>query len=291
MELNAEIAARSERQAMDWSLVLVSQGIETAIDAGPVGGAWRLRVAERDLGRSRAVLRQYWRENRRRRWQRPVSGTGLLFDGRSVFWFLLMLAVFFLDETGVADLKAAGMMDTAAVKAGEVWRLFTAVTLHADAGHLAGNAATGVLLLGLAMGCYGGGCGLLAAFLAGVGGNALALVLAPWGHRSLGASGMVLGALGLLTVHSLGQWRAGASTRQMAGRGLMAGVMLLVLLGFNPKTDVLGHVGGFASGCVLGMALAWIPERIRERGQALSAAACGALVAAAWAWAAFHGAR
>jgi len=57
------------------------------------------------------------------------------------------------------------------------------------------NAGFGLVLLGLAMGVYGTGVGLLAALLAGAGGNAAAWLIDP-GHRSLGASGMVDGLPG-----------------------------------------------------------------------------------------------
>jgi len=195
-----------------------------------------------------------------------------------------VVAIFFVDDRGFADLKNPGIMDTLCVRKGEWWRLFTAVTLHADAGHLAGNAATGFLLLGLAMGSYGAGVGLLAGYLAGAGGNLAALFLAEDTHRSLGASGMVLGALGLLAVHSFSQWRSGATTRQLAGRSLMAGVLLLVLLGLNPKTDVLAHVAGFVSGAILGLGWGLLPERLRlspwlDRFSTLS---CVALVLVVW---------
>jgi len=45
----------------------------------------------------------------------------------------------------------AGDMDSAKVLAGQWWRLFTAVTLHADLAHLMGNITFGVIMLGLAM--------------------------------------------------------------------------------------------------------------------------------------------
>ncbi len=87
-------------------------------------------------------------------------------------------------------------MDGAAVAHGQWWRLFTAIWLHADLAHLATNATIGLLLLGLAMGRYGTGAGLLAAYLAGAGGNLVAGLISLQPHRSLGASGMVIGCLG-----------------------------------------------------------------------------------------------
>src|ERR1035437_10950698 len=91
----------------------------------------------------------------------------------------------------------------AALAHGEWWRLFTATWLHADLAHLAMNMVFGFLFLGLVMGRYGPGVGLLAAYLAGVGGNLAAWLVYGENHRGLGASGVVMGALGLLTIQSV----------------------------------------------------------------------------------------
>ena len=99
------------------------------------------------------------------------------------------------------------MMDNRRVAAGEWWRLFTAITLHENLPHLAENAATGFLLLGLAMARYGPGVAMLAAFLTGAAGNGASFVIHSDASRSLGASGMVTGALGMLSVHSFSLWR------------------------------------------------------------------------------------
>ena len=82
---------------------------------------------------------------------------------------------------------------------------FTAVMLHADTAHLISNVTIGALFLGFAMGSFGPGIALLAAFLAGAGGNLVDYWFYPSTHRGLGASGMVMGSLGLLTVYSF--WR------------------------------------------------------------------------------------
>jgi len=158
-----------------------------------------------------------------------------------------------------------GMMNNAALTHGEWWRLFTATWLHADLAHLAMNAVFGFLFLGLVMGRYGPGVGLLAACLAGAGGN----LAAGWVHeatmRGLGASGVVMGALGLLTVPSLilpKQQKANAF-RLIAG-GLLAGVLIFVMIGVNPETDVVAHFGGFVTGWLLGLVLACVSRFTRR---------------------------
>ena len=78
----------------------------------------------------------------------------------------------------------------------------------------------GFLFVGLVMGRYGPGVGLLAVYLAGVGGNLAAWLVYGESHRGLGASGMVMGALGLLTVQSVALLKQGGASafRLFAGR-------------------------------------------------------------------------
>ena len=254
----ARIPARSRRQAMEWSLVLVSQDIETTIDPPADGAGWGLLVAEQDYRTALDVLRQYQLENRRPLWRQDVFGAGVLFDWASLGWVFLVVLFYWGSSRG--NLEAAGIMDSTAVAHGQWWRLFTAMWLHADAGHLATNASFGLLLLGLVMGRYGTGVGLLAAYLAGAGGNVAAWLLSSAPHLSLGASGMVLGCLGLLAVQSVSLWRQHPQAAKFIVTGLFAGVMLFVLLGLTPGTDVLAHAGGFVSGLLLGGLLTIVPR-------------------------------
>ena len=145
-------------------------------------------------------------------------------------------------------------MDNAAVRAGEWWRIFTAIWLHADIAHLALNVTLGAVLLGLAMGRYGAFAGLFFSYLAGAGGNLAGLVFYPPTHLGVGASGMVLGGLGMLAAQSLEvNWR-NPMARSRAVKGVIAGVLLFVMSGLSPEAnvDVIAHAGGFVSGFLLG---------------------------------------
>jgi rhomboid protease GluP len=249
------IPVKSERQAMDWSLVLVSQGIESTIERVPESDRWQLSVPSGDYARAVQALRQYHVENKRGAWVRELPA-GLLLDWRAFAWAAVLLVIYFVNATSGDAWEQAGLMNNRLVHAGEWWRLFTATTLHGDVAHLAINLTTGILLVGLAMGAYGPGCGLLASYLAGVGGNVAGLLLYPEAHQSLGASGIVMGALGAIAVESAGLARGGA--RDIIVRALCGGFLLLVLLGLSPdpRTDIIAHVGGFLSGVVLGLGLA-----------------------------------
>jgi membrane associated rhomboid family serine protease len=257
----AQIPARSRLEAMDWSLVLISQGIESVIDHPGQGAGWALHVAPVDHASAIEAIRLYQAENRGWGLRREVFQPGLLFDWVSIVWAGLLCALYWLNDSRI-DLRTGGILDTTALAQGQWWRLFTAIWLHADLAHLASNAMFGFILLGLTMGRYGTGLGLLAAYLAGVGGN-----LCSWGfsaqpHYSLGASGMVMGCLGLLAIQSVSLWRRSPRRTRHFLTGLFGGVMLFVLLGLTPGTDVVAHFGGFASGLVLGSLLARLIRRL-----------------------------
>lgn len=282
----AVIGVRSQRRALEWSLVLASQGIETSIGAPDETRGWHLLVAAQDHARALEILREYRLENRPHRWVHRVPGTGLVFDGSSLAWVITLAVFYWLDAERSGQLRLQGMMDSEAVRAGAWWRLFTAILLHGDLGHLAANLTTGFLLIGLAMGTLGVGLGLLGSFLAGAGGNLVGLLVYSGSHRSLGASGMVLGALGLLTAQPILLGRASGTRRQVILRSLWGGLLLLVLLGFSPhpETDVIAHVGGFAWGLGLGMLFLAVPERLRQSRWTHTAAVllCLALVLYPW---------
>ncbi len=242
---------------MDWSLVLVSQGIETTIAQPEKGAGWGLLVAPHDCEKALDAIRQYRIENRGWPWQQQVFKPGFLFDWGSLAWVILLVFFFWLSTR--LDLHSAGIMDSVRISHGQWWRLFTAIWLHADLAHLGSNATLGLVLLGLAMGRYGTGVGLLAGYLTGAGGNLAAWLVASEAHRSLGASGMVMGCLGLLAMQSFSLWKQTRHAAKYIYSGIFAGVMLFVLFGLAPGTDVMAHFGGFVSGLLLGAALIRMP--------------------------------
>jgi rhomboid protease GluP len=257
----APISARSRREAMDWSLVLASQGIEARIEHLPEENRWLLLVSEAQYENSVRTIRQYQLENRHWKWRQQISSPEVLFDWSALAWVAL-LAIFFWADS-VRNLRTAGATSAAAFWHGEWWRVFTAVWLHADLGHLGANASFGVLVLGLVMGRYGTGVGLLSAYMAGSAGNLARAVMSPADPIfSLGASGMVMACLGLLAVPSLQFWRRhpDAASRHALLAAVFGAIMLFVLFGLAPGTDVLAHSGGFVAGLLLAGFLALCPD-------------------------------
>ena len=256
--LTARIPARSRGQVMDWSLVLASQGIEHAID-DPDETGWGLIVTESDRAAALNAIRLYRRDNRRWRWRKTISTHSAIFDGVGLAWVALTVVFYWL-STSRAGFRDVGILDGSAFAAGQWWRLFTATLLHADIMHLATNALFGFILLGFAAGCYGTGLGLLGAFLAGVVGNLASLVLHGKSMHGLGASGVVMGALGMVAVHSIAYLRNAPGAARIILAGLAGGVMLFALLGLSPGTDVIAHLGGFLAGIVIGALLAPVSQ-------------------------------
>ena len=260
--LTTRIPARSRIEAMDLGLVLISQGIAARIERNEEAG-WGLEIATAEYQPAMEAIRLYREENRSRRWRREVLRSGVLFDWVSSAWVILVCLFYWLSDSRI-DLRTPGAVDTVALARGQWWRLFTAMWLHADLEHLAGNAMFGFILLGLAMGRYGTGVGLLASYLAGAAGNVAGWLLSWQPHYGLGASGMVMGCLGLLAVQSVVIWRRTPRAGRLFLSGLFAGVMLFVLLGVAPGTDVVAHLGGFSFGLGLGSMMSRFPRIVRK---------------------------
>jgi rhomboid protease GluP len=269
----ARILAQSRRQAMDWSLVLASQDIHPIIHGPEEQNAediasragWTLLVEPGEYERAVAAIRQYRLENRGWAWRRELPGGAVDIHTGAVLWCLLLIAWHWVVTFVAPGWDMLGEMSSARVHAGEWYRLFTAVLLHSDLAHLMANATFGAIFLGLAMARFGWGVTLLATFFAGAAGNVLGLLMYHGPYRGRGASGMMMGALGLLCVQSFGLWRRSPKAARYILSGVLAGFLLFVLFGLDPGSDVLAHFGGFVAGLAFGVLLAMVPEEKLQR--------------------------
>ena len=166
-----------------------------------------------------------------------------------------------------------------------MWRLVTALTLHADDLHMFSNLAIGGLFIIFL--CRELGSGLAWSLLLGSGilGNlANAFVQSPT-HRSVGASTAVFGAVGILASLSLLRYR-----RQLKRRWLLpvaAALALLALLGTEGKhTDLGAHLFGFLFGLILGLMAEYLIIKKGPPGRLLNALlallSIGTVIAAWW---------
>lgn len=270
----------------DRALVLQAMGIPCVIADGPRNAALLL-VPPGDLERARAQLRLYEAENLVRDaggadWQRHGSGI----PGAAAYAGVLVLA-FVLQSRywrGV-DWLEAGALDGLAVRHGEWWRVVTALTLHADAGHLAANLVFGVFF-GVFAGQYlGAGLAWATIVAAAAAGNAADILLLPPSHQAIGASTAVFAALGLVAafVWLTEARRALGWARRWAP--IVGAVVLLAYIGTgDSQTDAVAHLTGFAAGFAAGAGLGLRPPRLaRSRWlQAGLGALAAAVVAACW---------
>jgi len=139
----------------------------------------------------------------------------------------------------------------------------TALTLHVDFSHLAGNIVFGAFF-GLYVGRYlGSGIGWAAILGAGALGNALNVLIQPGRHLAIGASTSVFAALGLLAAYT---WRRGFLRNtpwRMRIAPIIAGIGLLAFTGTGSgvegdNVDILAHLTGFIAGFGAGAALATV---------------------------------
>jgi membrane associated rhomboid family serine protease len=258
----AEIVAYSRRQAMDWSLVLASQGIEATIERSPERDRWLLLVAPQDLQRARDSIRLYRAENRGWSWRKELPGADLELHWGAILFCVALALIHSLATYQMPLIQERGTMDSLKVAHGEWWRLFTAVFLHGDLAHLAANVTFGVIVLGLAMGRFGAGLALLATFLAGAFGNFCGLKLYSHSYTGLGSSGMMMGALGMLAIHSIYLWKPNPKSARYILSGVGAGMLMFVLFGVDPNSDILAHFGGFVGGLFFGAILALAPAKV-----------------------------
>ncbi len=178
--------------------------------------------------------------------------------GGSFFCYgLILIAVFVLQ--GSYPIVDAGRVDAEAIIAkGELWRVVTALTLHADVVHLVSNLVAGAGFALFVARFFGSAAGWFLILLSGLLGNWLnAWVYYPEPHFSIGASTAVFAALGLLT--GIGSRLALADPE--VGRALprwllpaLGGLTLLGLLGVGEGTvDVAAHISGFLCGIGIGL--------------------------------------
>jgi rhomboid protease GluP len=285
----AEIVFRSRnrRSAADAALVLEAAGMRPVVH--DVGGSWMVVVAPHETGRARQEIEAWQAENppRAERPPRPV-----LADGRpGVAGYIVVIVGVAIAVANFAfgrDWLEAGRIDGAAMRAGEWWRALTALTLHADLGHLAANLFFGSVFGGFAGRYLGSGVAWLLILLAGVTGNVVNVTVLGFDHRAIGASTAVFAALGLLG--SLAWSGRRDSVRGWVYRWgpIIAAVALLAFTGTGgERTDIGAHLWGFAAGLGAGLLAARLPLELLGRGRLQASAGLITLVllGAAWAWA------
>lgn len=274
----------SEREYAELSLVLTARGIEHRRLFEPPRG-WALAVRASDRAGAEDEIASYRAEHAvAPAPPPPLAHHAGAWHGVAAYAAVLMLFAVLAEQAVLGiDWRSAGMVIANAMFSGEPWRAVTALTLHADTGHLASNLAFGGFF-GFFLGRYfGPGVAWLAILGSGAAGNLLNAMIQPAEHRSIGASTAVFGALGLLTAHA---WRRGPGHGSLRARlaPIVAGIALLAFTGTGGEnTDIFAHLTGFVAGFGAGAVLSRLDvSRMPHVQPVCAAAACG-ILALAWA--------
>ena len=268
-------------------LVLTALAIDHEVER--VGGRWVIAVPGESASRARAELREYAEESRRPPvGVLPIPELGTGWRGVAAYvGVLLAVALFAREHAYGYDWLGSGRVDSARILAGEWWRAVTALTLHMDFGHLAGNTVFGAFF-GLYVGRYlGSGIGWAAILGGGALGNVLNVLIQPGRHLSIGASTSVFAALGLLAAYT---WRRGFlkdTPWRMRIAPVIAGIGLLAFTGTGSgveggNVDILAHLTGFIAGFGIGAALAAVEIPREPETQRLWGAVAAAALVVAW---------
>ena len=246
----------SEGQTLEWLLILEAEGISHRLVQSIEG--WVISVPEYLDDQARTAIRETEQANEN--WPPPSLETPAMkaendHDTWTIFGataFILAAFWWFGDYTSDNPYLRAGASDSIRMLEGEWWRPITALTLHADFAHVAGNSLFMIVLGYFVCRFLGGGLGLLLILLTGICGNIGVALLAKSAHLSVGASTATFGALGLLC--SMSAIDAYLRTRQWKSIfarvwiPLAGGVAMFGITGTAPGSDLAAHGLGFLFG-------------------------------------------
>ena len=253
----------SLEQAYDHGLVILAMGEACRVAETAVPGEFDLQAEALPAGKISDELDAYGQEMAMPverpvaagEWARHSPGLGFC-----AVWVITLMAVFYWQGQDSTLVERAASSSVGLINRGEWWRPFTALFLHADLGHLVGNLASGIVFATLVAKMIGPLLGWALILGCGTLGNILTSRLTyPEPFISLGASTAVFAALGILSGLGVAETlRDHARLPWMRiSAPFLAGLILLGWLGGGSgggNTDVLGHVFGFGSGLVAGVA-------------------------------------
>ena len=252
----------TRKQADTCSLVLSSAGLVHRIHRDRSGGlgVW---VRESHYDQALDVMNRYFTENRPvfpvQAKKAPVVTNGILISG-AVACLVLLMSQIWVNASG-EDRETVNRFGASAadILDGEYYRVVTALMLHSDDVHLAGNMI-GLFVFGTAVcAVTGWGIGWLMILMCGASGNLVNAWMYESAHVSIGASTAVFGAVGILTgyqilSHSRTSVRFGAAMVPLA-----CGLALLGMLGSaGVQVDIMAHLFGFLCGLAAGLCYAKI---------------------------------
>lgn len=264
-------------RAEEIGLLLASQCLDAEIrlERASHRPLWNVFVAARQVDRATAIINEEAAD------PTPVKRNAPLFVARTtqstafIAVAILAAAIYgiwlWLESHGSTEdgsfLLQYGAVYRPYVLRGEVWRLITAVFLHFGFRHLLANILSlllfgywGIRIIGVGRYAFG-------FVLCGVGGNLISL-LASTSASSIhaGASGAVLGTLGILGGQRIRQLRANPQPRFKTWHVVAALAALYGLFSAAPNVDQWAHAGGIFCGLLYGLTIARPLSRSAAKG-------------------------
>ncbi len=274
----------AQDQAETFALVLASAGIGSELRRGARG--WELWAGEDRWEEAVRIIDAYGEENRPG--NLPARKPLLQEYGRTAagLWGALILLACHLAVVHSGGISAYARVYGAAsgrIHDGQLYRCATALLLHADAVHLAGNLLGIGVFATAVCSVAGWGVGWLMIVAAGIAGNLMNAYFYSAGHLSIGASTAVFGAVGILSALQFVKRIAQAGQRVKAFIPFAAGMALLAMLGSSKNADLTAHLFGFFSGIFLGALYALQVKRVPgPKVQAGALLAVAIVLVAAW---------
>jgi membrane associated rhomboid family serine protease len=262
-ELKTTLYTGDSNTVLDYSLLLASQNLDHWIAVSDK--RWVLQVPNATANTCQQLMDIWTRENQKSEVDTSEFPNPEFRIEPLVILILPILAWFFLGLSDNPSLYySAGTAWSEKIRAGEIWRCFTALSLHSDARHLLSNLISGYLILTLLklrtpMSLVFPGLLIF---------SALANYAVAWSvgpeFRSLGFSTFVFAALGLLalTETKIAWRRRDRVFRQFTP--VYSALLVVVMMGIGENSDVLAHFYGFISGCLLGLLMPQIKHLSRS---------------------------
>ncbi len=270
----------SPTQAGDWALVLAAAGIPYRLDERD--GQFALAVEPDDAASAEAALAGFDAEGLSEQ-PPPAPDAGPSVLGPLV---AIGLAGMFLVSgpwAGGSRWFDAGAASAERILGGAWWRAVTALTLHADLLHLAGNVVASLIFVSAVGRWLGAGLGALVILATAVAANLLTAAVHRTDFVSVGASTATFAALGLVAGLQVWRRRRLRTRRGYAWVPLGAGLGIYAMLGVAAGADHYAHLFGLGLGAAVGTSLAFAGARApRARLGALLGAGAFGVVVAAW---------
>ncbi len=274
----------NQEEANVYSLVLNSSGIGNRVINTKDG--FRIDVPKAYVDAARDVIDRYRAENPNPEEKASISRrrpTHINLSGIAVALLLLSIHLAVSASSAPEDYIAVFGANARRIVEGELYRCVTALVLHADAAHIAGNMAGMALFGGAVCMATGAGVGWLMILASGIAGNLMNALAYETGHLSVGASTAVFGAVGILcafqAVNAARTGRGWKRTALIFG----SGVALLAFLGTSARSDIGAHLFGFLCGLLIGGAhRLWMRHMLGVKGQVLCGMICASALLISW---------